>query len=55
MAKQSLPEGFTCDCGREEKYPSYVYAHWDIELICACEDCGQKWSIFRGIARKEKS
>ena len=50
-----LPKGFTCDCGREEEYPSWVFAHWNEALVCTCEDCGQKWSIFRGLARKEKN
>ena len=53
MTTAPLPKGFTCDCGREERYPAYVYAHWNTALTYTC-DCGQKWSLFRGIARKEK-
>jgi len=53
MAVAPLPKGFTCDCGREEIYPSYVFAHWDEALTYTCEGCDQKWVVFRGIARKE--
>lgn len=41
--------GYTCKCGKYHKFPVYVIAHWDIELVHTC-DCGRKYSILCGIA-----
>lgn len=48
-----LTKGFTCECGKYEKYSVYVYAHWDVKLIFTCE-CGIKYSIIKGRATKQK-
>lgn len=42
-------DGFTCECGKFHKYPAYVIAHWDIELVHKC-DCGRKHIILCGDA-----
>ena len=49
--KKALPEGMTCEaCGRFDKYPAYVYAHWDIPLTFTCptEGCGKKYVVWQG-------
>ena len=48
MVKKELPKGFTCTCGRKHKFPMYVYAHWTIELLLICGECGKKWSFLEG-------
>lgn len=49
-AKPKLAEGFKCKkCGKEHRYPAYVYAHWDISLTHDCE-CGAQHEIRRGQA-----
>ena len=50
---QNLPRGYTCDCGKFNKYSLYVFAHWTIELVHTCE-CGKKWRILRGKANLER-
>ena len=52
MAKKELFAGFTCPrCGEFNKYPSYVYAHWDTPLTFTCE-CGTVYEIIEGIAEE---
>ena len=46
----TLPKGFTCDCGREHKFPLYVYAHWNILLTMTCESCSRTYEIQNGVA-----
>ena len=46
----SSPRGFTCECGHEVKYPPYVFARWNEELIHTCTECGAKHTITEGIA-----
>ena len=53
MRKEKLTEGMTCECGKYEKYPAYIYAHWDDPVIYTCE-CGIAYVIFRGRATREK-
>ena len=48
------PTGFTCECGKDSTYPSYVYAHWDIVLIYTCSKCGEQYEILKGIAVKKE-
>lgn len=43
-------DGYTCICGEVHKYPAYVFAHWDEELIHTCEKCGTKHDIYQGEA-----
>jgi transcription elongation factor Elf1 len=44
-------KGFTCKpCGTYHKYPSYVYAHWDMTLTHTCPKCGAKHEIVSGVA-----
>lgn len=53
MTKRKLPEGVTCEaCGKFDKYPSYVYAHWNTPLVYTChtEGCGKKYVIIGGTA-----
>jgi hypothetical protein len=45
-----LPKGYTCACGKEHRFPSYVYAHWDMLLTHTCE-CGRENEMVRGIVR----
>ena len=46
-----LPEGFTCACGKTNKYPLYVYAHWLTDLRFTCE-CGRCYVIYAGKAEE---
>ena len=46
-AIKSLPAGYACKCGKFNKFPPYVYAHWDEELTHECE-CGKTYTILRG-------
>lgn len=46
-----LPEGFTCACGKTNKYPLYVYAHWLVDLRLTCE-CGRCYVIYAGKAEE---
>jgi len=41
--------GFTCICGREEKFPMYVYAHWYEHLTFICPDCQKAWLMCAGV------
>lgn len=47
---ERLEKGFKCECGKYHEYPGYVFAHYDVELIHTCEDCGRKHLIYTGIA-----
>lgn len=49
MSREFQPKGFTCTCGKEQTFPLYVYAKWDIPLVFTC-DCGKKWDLLRGRA-----
>lgn len=49
-----LAKGYDCsECGKFNRYPSYVYAHWDDRLTHECE-CGAKHDIIRGRAYKQR-
>lgn len=48
-----LAKGFTCACGKYEKYPPYVYAHWTTVLVFTCE-CGRKYQLHGGKAKEDK-
>jgi len=48
MSTKPLREGFTCECGKEHKFPTYVYAHWRELLIHTCDVCGAKHEICAG-------
>lgn len=41
--------GHVCVCGKEHKWPGYVYAHFTDEIIHTC-DCGVKVELFEGNA-----
>jgi hypothetical protein len=47
---EQLPKGYTCACGMEHKYPSYVYAHWREVLTHECDKCGRKNKTVCGVA-----
>lgn len=49
--KAELPDGFDCECGKHNKYPMYVFAHWRDLLQFECE-CGRKYEICVGRARE---
>ena len=43
-----LPKGFDCvACGRFNRFPAYVYAHWREVLTTSCE-CGARYEIVLG-------
>lgn len=47
-----MPTGYKCStCGKDHKYPAYVYAHWHEPLTHECE-CGAKHEIVQGKARQ---
>lgn len=48
---KDLPKGYTCTCGHFNEYTGYGYAHWTIELMGTCTECGKKWRIFAGFAQ----
>ena len=45
-----MNKSFTCKCGREHKFPPYVFAHWDEALTFTCpnEGCGRQARIKNG-------
>ena len=45
--------GCRCECGADHMFPSYVFAHWEVELIHKCE-CGRSNVICRGKVKIEK-
>jgi len=46
--------GFTCLCGKYEKFQPYVFAHWEAPLMVRCEECGRKHTLIRGkVTEKE--
>lgn len=49
MKKESLPKGFTCECGTFHKFSAYVFAHWTDDLRWKC-DCGRVYMIQEGAA-----
>jgi hypothetical protein len=44
----TLPKGFTCHCEEVHQFPTYVFAHWNVELRMKCK-CGRDYSLFRGM------
>lgn len=44
-----VAEGYTCECGTEHRFPSYVYAHWRDVIDHTCETCGAVHSIVCGL------
>lgn len=42
-----FPIGHRCKCGKEHKWPAYIYAHFTEEIIHTC-DCGIKATICDG-------
>jgi hypothetical protein len=40
--------GIIWDCGKESRFPVYVYAHWDIEVIFTCSRCAKRVIICAG-------
>ena len=51
---EELAKGFTCECGKEHKYPAYVFAHWRVELVFTCPECQRKYDIYAGTATLKK-
>ncbi len=47
--KEEVVKGFTCSCGKFNRYELYVYAHWRDPLKFTCE-CGRRYSIVCGFA-----
>ena len=57
MAKQlkksgELPKGFVCACDKFNKFPPWLYAHWDVEVEFTCE-CGRVYRIWMGEAEED--
>ena len=50
-SSKTLSKGFVCECGKDNKFPLYVYSHWEILLDMTC-DCGIKYTILKGTATK---
>jgi hypothetical protein len=48
-----LPTSYTCKCGKVNKFPFYIYAHWKTRLIHVCA-CGRKYDVQFGSAREYK-
>jgi len=46
---KTKPKGISCECGKFNEYPAYVYAHWKDDLTFTCE-CGRKYSILEGVS-----
>lgn len=44
---EKVEKGYTCECGKFHKFSAYVYAHYDVELVHAC-DCGRKNTLIGG-------
>lgn len=40
-----MNKGFTCECGKEEKFSAYVYANTREVLLFTCEACQAKYTI----------
>lgn len=49
-ARDELAQGFTCTCGEEHRFTSYVYAHWREALHVTCEKCKTVWHVYAGVA-----
>lgn len=48
--ERDLTKGYICSglrCGRYHKFPAYVYAHMNEEIVHTCE-CGRKNIICEG-------
>ena len=43
-------KGYTCECGLLNRYPFYVFAHWEDLLTHTCE-CGREYEIRHGHAK----
>lgn len=43
--------GFTCECGKRNEYPSYVQEHWAVKLNFACA-CNRQYILYRGTVTK---
>lgn len=55
VKESGLPKGYTCDCGKFIEFGPYVYAHWDVELVGSCIDCGARARILRGQKIRENT
>ena len=52
MAKIEHDEnGFTCECGKRNEYPSYVQEHWSVKLNYACT-CHRQYVLYQGTVTK---
>jgi len=47
-----LTKGFKCKCGRFEKFPTYIYAHWNDVLTFECPDCKRQYQVLTGIVEE---
>lgn len=47
-----LTAGLKCECGHFEKFPAYVYAHWDLPLNFRCPKCDAWYELLRGGATR---
>jgi hypothetical protein len=43
-----LPKGYTCPCGAEHSFASWVYAHWHVVITHKCSTCDKTNTIWEG-------
>jgi hypothetical protein len=44
---KSDSNGFTCECGIRNNFPSYTRDHWDVKLLHNCS-CKRQYILYRG-------
>lgn len=40
--------GYTCECGKFNKFTAWVYAHMHVRILHECE-CGRKNTLLAGV------
>lgn len=53
-ATSPLPKSYTCACGAEHEFSSYVYAHWRERLVSTCPVCHAVHHVRMGVATLHK-
>lgn len=43
-----MNKGFKCECGKVWDFPTFVYAHWTVELVFTCLECDRQYTILEG-------
>ena len=55
MSERELLKGFMCKCGKYHEYTAYYFAHYDEIMIFTCPDCGEQYSLLRGVSKNENN